>query len=83
MDNFRVVFEFLKGVTQKNMRKGKVRPGFKYVKTHILFILKMDSKFTRKARLLAGGHNTSTPLSITYSSVVTREMLDWNFQLLV
>ena len=30
----------------------------------------MDEKFTRKARLVAGGHTTDPPASITYSSVV-------------
>jgi Reverse transcriptase (RNA-dependent DNA polymerase) len=29
--------------------------------------------FTRKARLVAGGHVTDPPTSITYSSVVSRE----------
>ena len=28
--------------------------------------------FTQKARLVAGGHLTDTPSSMTYSSVVTR-----------
>jgi hypothetical protein len=29
--------------------------------------------FSRKARLVAGGHMTKAPASITYSSVVSRE----------
>lgn len=29
--------------------------------------------FTRKARLVAGGHMTDTPSSVTYSSVVSRD----------
>ena len=33
----------------------------------------MDRKFTHKSRLVAGGHKTAPPLSITYSSAVTRE----------
>ena len=33
----------------------------------------MDGKFTRKARLVAGGHTTSPPAGITYSSVVARD----------
>ena len=48
------------------MIEGKVKPGFKYVITHIIFDIKMDSKFTHKARLVEGGHNTATPLSITF-----------------
>ena len=37
------------------------------------FHKKMDGKFTRKARLVAGGHTTDTPVSLTYSSVVSRD----------
>ena len=33
----------------------------------------MDGRFTRKARLVAGGHTTDPPSSITYSSVVARD----------
>ena len=33
----------------------------------------MDGKFTRKARLVADGHKTDAPASITYSSVVSRD----------
>ena len=54
------------------MRKGKVKPGFKYVGTHMIFNIKMDGKFTRKSRLVSSGHKTSPPSSITYSIVVTR-----------
>jgi len=35
--------------------------------------IKMDGKFTRKARLVADGHKTCPPSSITYSSVVSRD----------
>ena len=46
-----------------------------YVRTHMIFDIEMDSKFTRRARLVAGGHNTSPPLSTTYYTVVTREIV--------
>jgi len=39
----------------------------------MIFDIKMDGKFTRKARLVAGGHTTETPASSTYSSIVSRE----------
>jgi hypothetical protein len=39
----------------------------------MIFDIKMDGNFTRKARLVAGGHTTVAPASITYSSVVSRE----------
>lgn len=39
----------------------------------MIFDIKMDGKFTRKARLVADGHKTKAPSSITYSSVVSRD----------
>ena len=39
----------------------------------MIFYIKMDGKFTRKARLVADGHTTDTPAAITYSSVVSRD----------
>ena len=39
----------------------------------IVFYINMDREFTRKARLVADGHTTATPSSITYPSVVPRE----------
>ena len=44
---------------------GYVKPGFKHVGTHIIFDIKIDGKFTRKYKLLAGGHKTAPPFSIT------------------
>jgi hypothetical protein len=35
----------------------------------------MDGNFTRKARLVAGGHTTETPVAMTYSSVVSRDSI--------
>ena len=45
--------------------------GYKEITVHMVFDIKMD--FTRKARLVAGGHMTDAPPSVTYSSVVTRD----------
>ena len=39
----------------------------------MIFDIKMDGLFTRKARLVADGHKTKPPTSITYSSVVSRD----------
>ena len=55
------------------MKKGKVKPGYKYCGLHMIFDIKMDGMFTRKARLVADGHTTGAPSSITYSSVVSRD----------
>ena len=39
----------------------------------MIFSIKMDWKFTRKARFVAGGDKTNPPVGITYSSVVARD----------
>jgi Reverse transcriptase (RNA-dependent DNA polymerase) len=45
--------------------------GHKKIACHMVFDIKPD--FTRKARLVAGGHMTDPPSSMTYASVVSRE----------
>ncbi|GAX10696.1 hypothetical protein FisN_14Lu214 [Fistulifera solaris] len=45
--------------------------GFTKIAVHMVFDIKPD--FTQKARLVAGGHMTDPPSSITYASVVSRE----------
>ena len=39
----------------------------------MIFDVKMGENFRRKARMVAGGHMTTTPASLTYSSVVSRD----------
>ena len=73
MKNVRIAFERLEGIDEIKMRSGIVKPGYKYISTHMIFDVKMDGKFTRKARLVADGHKTDAPSSITYSSVVSRD----------
>jgi hypothetical protein len=64
MTNVRIAFEV--------QDKGKSPPvGYRRIPCHLIFDIKMD--FTRKARLVAGGHVTDPPSSITYSSVVSQE----------
>ena len=54
------------------LEKGKQRPpGHQFVTLRTIFDLKMD--FTRKAKLVAGGHLTQTPTSLTYTSVPSQE----------
>ena len=55
------------------MRTSKVKPGYSFCSTHMIFDIKMDGKFTRKARLVADGHKTEAPSSLTYSSVMSRD----------
>ena len=70
MRNVMVAFEIL--------QKGKPPPpGHKFVTLWMIFDLKMD--FTRKARLVAGGHLIQTPTSLTYASVPSRKSVHLMF----
>jgi Reverse transcriptase (RNA-dependent DNA polymerase) len=40
---------------------------------HMVFDNKLDGNFTRKARIVANGHETSPSPGITYASVVSRD----------
>ena len=42
---------------------------------HMIFDVKFGENFRRKARLVAGGHMTNTPSTLTYSSVVSRDSI--------
>ena len=39
----------------------------------MIFDIKLGENFRRKARLVGGGHTTTAPSSITFSSVVSRD----------
>ena len=73
MKNIKIAFDKLEGVTEEEMHTGKVKPGYKYYGTPMIFDIKIDGKFIRKARLVADGHKTNVPSSITYSNVVSRK----------
>ena len=47
--------------------------GYKQISTHMIFDIKLGENFRRKARLVADGHKTDPPSSVTYSSVVSRD----------
>ena len=65
MKNVQPAFEFI---------DGDVVPKFyKKIDCHMIFDVKMD--LTRKARLVAGGHQTDPPKESTYSSVVSRDSI--------
>lgn len=66
MKNVRIAFEEYNG-------KIKDLIGYQEVKVHIVFDVKMRENFRVKARLVAGGHTTSTPASIATSLVVSRD----------
>ena len=64
MSNVRVAFELKERNTQPPV-------GYKHIPMKMIFDIKMD--FTRKACLVAGGHDTNPPVSLTYFSVVSRD----------
>ena len=66
MKNVRVAFEAYEGKIESLV-------GYQKIKCHIIFDIKLGENFRRKCRLVAGGHTTETPSSLTYSSVVSRD----------
>ena len=79
MTNVRISLEKLDCVTPDEMRKGGIKPVYEHVNVHMIFDIKMDGKFTRKAILVADDHTTAPPSSIIYSSVVSRESVRIEF----
>ena len=71
--NVSITFDNLDGVTTDEMRKWKIKPGYEHVNVHMIFDINMDGKFTRNEILVADGHTTELPSSITYSSVVSMD----------
>ena len=63
------------------MSKRKIKPGREHVNVHMIFDIKINGKFTRKAILVADGHITAPPSSITYSIVVPRDSVIISFLL--
>ena len=65
MKNVCVAFE------EYNKSQGPVTPGYKQLDCHMIFDVKMNEYFHRKAWMVADGHKTETPASIMYSLVVS------------
>ncbi len=57
---------------KKLLDKQSAPNGYQKIPCHMIFDIKMED-FRRKARLVAGGHMTKAPATITYASVVSRE----------
>jgi len=66
MKNVRVAFEEYDGNISDLVR-------YKKLDMHMIFDVNMGENFRRKARLVADGHKTDSPATITYSSVVSRD----------
>ena len=66
MKNVRIAFDEYDGEISNLV-------GYQKIDCHLIFDIKFGENFRRKARMVAGGHTTSTPSTLTYSSVVSRD----------
>ena len=57
--NVRIAFDIFDG--EVNDLKG-----YQFSECHIIFDIKMGGNFRRKSQMVAGGHMTASPSSITY-----------------
>ena len=73
MRKVKIAWEVRHDLDLNEVRKGKQLIGFTEIACHMVFDVKMD--FTRKARFVADGHLTDDPTRITYSSVVSRDLV--------
>ena len=55
------------------MKEENIPEDYQFMQCHMIFDVKVGENFWRKARLVAGGHMTNTPNTLTYSSVVSRD----------
>ena len=69
MHNVRIAFEECEG------GEDAIPPGYQYIDCHMIFNIKMGESFSRKARMVAGGHMTEAPSTLTYLSVVSRDSI--------
>ena len=63
----RIAFELYEGSVEDLL------PRYQEVSCHRIFGVKMGDNFRRKTRMVEGGHKTTTPLSLTYLSVLSRD----------
>ena len=75
MKNVRVTFEAWDEGSLEDARRGQKLVGYQEICCHMIFDIKMDGRFTRKARYVSGGHTTNPPSSIMYSSVVLIDII--------
>lgn len=73
MKNVCIAFKVDNDVTPKQARSNQFYKGYQEIKCHMIFVIKMDGKFSCKARFVAGFHTTDPPSSITYLSAVSRD----------
>ena len=51
-----------------------IPPGYKEIKCHLIFNINMGKKFSGKGCFVPGGHMTDTPTTLTYISIVSRDL---------
>ena len=66
MQNVRIAFKVVED-------ESEIPSNSQYMECHMVFDVKLESNFRRKARLVAGGHTVDCPNVPTYASVVSRE----------
>ena len=55
--------------------EGNIIPGYQEIKCHLIFNINMGKNFLRKARFFVGGHMTDTHTTLTYTYVVSRDLV--------
>ena len=50
MTNVRIAFDKIDGVTPNETRIANIKPVYEHVNMHMIFDIKINGKFTRKAR---------------------------------
>ena len=53
----------------------QIPPGYQQIKCRMMFDVIMVENFDGKAQFVAGGHTRETPLTLTYWSVVSRDLV--------
>lgn len=53
--------------------------GYEQISVHMIFDVKLGGNYCQKAWLIASGHKTETPISATFSSMVSRELVQTAF----
>ena len=69
MKNVCPAFEVFKG------REDDIPKDYQLMRCHMIFNVKLGENFWCKARLVAGGHMTDAPNTLTYSSVVSHDSI--------
>ena len=68
MKNVRIAFEVFEGDTAE-------LKDYEHISGHLIFDIKLGENFSRKARFVADGYKASTPNTVTYSSVASKDSI--------